>query len=248
MEETGLPMVEREDLHKYINSRIFYTRKELQMVKNKIIKNKKHLHCYFDLLYRASVDGDYEEIIDSLCKGIYPQIIMFYTKEGARFGIYIEKEKHTNFFGKVTYKEIPGTSFLFSLNSLKIYDVLEGKKASDDEQEKLCFGKSFYYNSNNSNWFIKTPKNEFLFVECMIGDKECTFGNINTNEIVGKEKIYCLIDVEIYKVIIYPEGDDEENSKYVKETEIKIKNFNKKHSDNDTITIKNVKIEAEEGE
>ena len=230
---SGLPMVEREDIKKYINSRIFYTRKEMQMVKNKIIKNKKHLHCYFDLLYRASIDGDYEEIIDSLCKGVYPQLILFYTQEGARFGIYIEKEKHTSFFGEVTYKEIPGTSFLFSLNSLKIYDVLEGRKASDDGPEKLCFGKSFYYNSNDSNWFIKTPKNQFLLIECMIGDKECSFGNIDTNEIVGMKKEYYLEDVEIFKVVIYPDGDDDESSKHEKEKEIKINNKN--NSDNDTI-------------
>ena len=50
------------------------------MVKNKIVKNKKHLHAYFEILYRASIDGDFEDTINSLCEGIYPQLILFYTK------------------------------------------------------------------------------------------------------------------------------------------------------------------------
>ena len=250
---TGLNMVEREDLKNYVNSRIFYTKKELQMVKNKIVKNKKHLHAYFEILYRASIDGDFEDTINSLCEGIYPQLILFYTDDGARFGIYIEKEKHTSFFGNVSYREVPGTSFLISLNSLKTYNILEGKKASDDREEKLCFGRSFYYNDNGSNWLINTPKNDFLRIKCIIGDKESSFGNINTNEIVGINKEYFLQDVEIFKVIIYPEGDDDEdeNNKYIKEKEIKIKNYSKNDSnnnDNDSIKIKNVKIENEEGD
>ena len=38
MAKTGLNMVEREDLKNYQNSKIFYTKNELQMVKNKISK------------------------------------------------------------------------------------------------------------------------------------------------------------------------------------------------------------------
>ena len=66
----------------------------------------------------------------------------------------------------------------------------------------------------------------------MIGDTESSFGNINTNEIVGINKEYFLQDVEIFKVVIYPEGDDDEgeNNKYIKEKEIKIKNYSKNDS------------------
>ena len=73
---SGFPLIQRENLKDYINSRIFYTRKEMQMVKNKITKGKKNLHAYFDLLYRATYDGDYEETINTLCEGHYPQITL----------------------------------------------------------------------------------------------------------------------------------------------------------------------------
>ena len=251
---TGLPMVGRENLRKYINSRIFFTRKELQMVKKKITKGDKNLHALFDVIYRASIDGDYEDKIISNCEGIYPQLILFYSFEGARFGVYIEKEKNVSLFGKVSYKEVPGTSFLISLNSLKTYDILKGKKATDDRPEKLCFGRSFYFNNNESNWFIYTPRNEFLDVKCMIGDKESTFGKIDTNEIIGIKKDYRLKDVEIFKVSVESgdnfdddDNDDEKahlNKSYVREKKIKVKNFSKNSKkDDDTIKIKNVKIE-----
>ena len=198
--EPELPMVEREDLYKYVTSNIFFTKKELKLVKTKITKGVKGKHAFFDLLYRASDDGDYESTILSFCEGIYPQLILFHTSEGARFGVYIEKEKVKSIFGKTKYKEKPDTSFLVSLNSLKIYDIEKGEIATGNRIEKLCFGRSFYFNENGSNWFIFTPRNYFLDIKCMIGDKKSTFGNINTNEIVGPKKEYYLNDVEIFQV------------------------------------------------
>ena len=92
----------------------------MQTIKKQITKDQRNLHAYFDLLYRASIDGPDENKIDSFCKGRYPQLILFLTQEGARFGVYVEKEKAKTLFKKEEYyKEIPGTSFLFSLNNLK---------------------------------------------------------------------------------------------------------------------------------
>ena len=192
--------MEPEDLNKYVTSNIFYTKKELKLVKTKITKGIKGKHAFFDLIYRASDDGDYESTILTYCEGRYPQLILFHTNEGARFGVYIEKEKVKSIFGKTKYKEKPDTSFLVSLNSLKIYDIEKGEIATDNKIEKLCFGRSFYFNENGSNWLIFTPRNYFLDIKCMIGDKKSTFGNINTNEIVGPKKEYYLQDVEIFQV------------------------------------------------
>ena len=245
-EMTGLPMPERENLKNFVNSRIFFTKNELQMVKNKITKGVKNKHAYFETLYRASIDKDYENSINLNCEGIYPQLILFYCKEGQRFGIYIEKEKHTGFFGHISYREVPGTSFLISLNSLKIYDILEGKKATEDREEKLCFGRSFLFNENGSNWLIFTPRNEFLNTKCMLGDKENSFGKININEIVGKKNEYTLRDVEIFKVIVYSDDEDKDNDEcsYISEKEIKTKNFSKNSvGDDDTIKVRNYKIQ-----
>lgn len=95
---TRLPMTEREYLKEFINSRIFFTLKEFQFVKNRVVNNTKNKHSYFEVLYRASIDGDYEDKIIFCCEGIYPQLILFFTEEGARFGLYIEKKKINKFF------------------------------------------------------------------------------------------------------------------------------------------------------
>ena len=214
MRKTGLPMPKREDIKKYINSRIFFTIKEMQTVKKKITGDRENLHACFEVLYRASIDGDFEDAITHMCEGIYPQLVLFYTQEGARFGVYINKEKKVGFFGGVTYKEIPGTSFLIGLNTLKIYDILPNQKATDDRPEKLCFGRSFYYNENNgTNWLIFVPKNLFLGVELKLGEKECNFGNVDPKDIIGIQKDYILEDVEIFKVIITDDKDDEKKKK-----------------------------------
>ena len=226
---SGFPIVEREDIKDYINSRIFYTINEMQMVKKAIAKiklaeksssNKNNsnkniiIHAYFDLLYRASVDGDYEETINSLCGGSYPQLVLFLTHEGARFGVYIEKEKVTSFFKKeVSYKEIPGKSFLFSLNSLKIYNIQEGETSTDNRTEKLCFGRTYYYNQNESNWLIYIPRNEFLGRDLIFGDKESYYEGVKMNEIIGNSSTYHLKDVEIFKVEIEEEEGEINNKK-----------------------------------
>ena len=241
---SGLPIIEREDIKNYINSRIFYTIREMQMVKSKITKGKKNVHAYFDLLYRASVDGDYEETINSLCEGAYPQITLFFTKEGARFGVYIDKEKSSSIFKKgAIYKEKPGTSFLFSLNTLKAFPIKEGEIATDNRTEKLCFGRTFRYNNNESNWLIYIPRNEFLGVDLMFGDKESSFGEINSNEIIGYVNNYHLKDVEIFKVLIEKDGnevidEDDEDKSYKniddeKEDKFGKKKKNKKEMNND---------------
>jgi hypothetical protein len=242
--KTGLPMVKRENLKPYINSRIFFTKKELKMVKKRIVKGNKNVQLYLDLLYRASMDGDFEDSIISFSEGVYPQLVLFYTEDGARFGAYVEKEKTVSMFGRVSYKEVPGTSFLLSLNSLKIYDINKGEIATDNREERLCFGRSFLFNENGSNWFLYHPRNQFLDIKCMIGDKKSNFGEINTDEIVGTKKDYYLKDVEIFKVTVEKEEHDDKKDGH-KEKEVKSKG-NVRHSKRPSSSMKMKKARLED--
>ena len=257
---SGFENIERENLKDYINSRIFYTKKELQFVKNQISKGKKNIHPYFDLLYRATYDGDSEETINTLCEGHYPQLTLFYTEEGARFGVYVDKEKTTSFFRKVvSYKEKPGTSFLFSLNTTTAYDIEQGELSTDNRPEKLCFGRTYYYNTNESNWLIFVPKNNFIGADLQFGDKESSYGNVKYTDIVGSIDIYHLKDVEIFEVII--DKDEEENNndnkkkdnkkKIIEEKDKKIENekiLKEKINNDDTFLSEKKDDEDEENE
>ena len=221
---SGFQIIPRDKtLKEYINSRIFYTIREMQTIKRQITQGKRSLHAYFDLLYRASIDGPEENKIDSFCKGKYPQLILFFTQEGARFGVYVAKEKVKSIFKKEEYfKEIPGTSFLFSLNTLKIFPIQPKETATDNRAEKLCFGRTYYYNSNESNWLIYIPNNDFLNCDLKFGDKESDFHGASYSDIVGNSYNYHLKDVEIFQVLFEDDGDgDENNNKEEKKTKKK---------------------------
>ena len=67
-EKLQIPIVQREDIKKFVNSRIIFTKNELRLLKIKFTQGDRNLHAFFDLLYRASKDGDYEDIVKSMVK------------------------------------------------------------------------------------------------------------------------------------------------------------------------------------
>ena len=123
-EKLGIPIVPRENLKKFVNSRIIFTKNELRLLKTRFTQGVKNIHAFFDLLYRASTDGDYEEVAKNVSRNKEKTLTLFYTYEGARFGVYTEKKPSASFFKGKIYKEIPGTSFMVSLNNLKFFDIL----------------------------------------------------------------------------------------------------------------------------
>ena len=202
-EKLGIPLVPREDLKKYVNSRIIFTKNELRLLKSKLSNGNKKIHIFFDLLYRASVDGDVEEMIKNNIEDKEKLLTLFYTYEGARFGVYINRKKTTSLFKGKIYKEIPGTSFIVSLNYSRFFDISPNRISKEDStKDCLCFGKTFYLNSNGSNWLINTPRSKFLKKRCIIGNQSSDYMYFNPEIIVGNKKEYHIKDVEIFHVAI----------------------------------------------
>ena len=223
-----LPIVEKERIKKYVNSEIIFTKKELRLLKTKINDGNKNLHVFFDLLYRATEDGDNADIIKKKIKDIHKTLTLFYTEEGARFGIYIEKEIRYSIFGK-SLKEKEGTSFLISLNNCIIYDILGENIATENKGDMLCFIKNKQKNKNGSGWAIFTPPKEFLGKLCILGDVTYVFDIEDNDEIIGDKNEYHLKEVEIFEVAI-EEGDDYNNYEGGENIKIKMNNI----SQNDT--------------
>ena len=212
-EKLGIPIVPREDIKKFVNSRIIFTKNELRLLKTKFTKGKKNLHAFFDLLYRASQDGDYEDIVKASIKHREKTLTLFYTYEGARFGCYLNCIKSTSFIKGKVLKEIPGESFMVSLNNLRFFDILPNKTSKDGEENTLCFGRTFYLNTNGSNWVINTPRNAFLKKKCIIGDKGGDYIDLDTELLVGVRDDYHLKDVEIFEVCLEKDEDNNDNKK-----------------------------------
>ena len=196
----GIPMVRRElDLKNYINSRIFFTRKELKLLKSKLRKGQKKTHVYFDLIYRASVDGDFEDIVKLHAGNKLKTLTLFYTYEGARFGVYMNRKKADSMFKE--FEEVPGTSFIVSLNNLVFFDVMENKISKTNFNNLLCFGSTYYCNKNGSNWLIYTPSNNFLKRRVRIGNRISMYKYFNPELLIGNKVDYHLKDVEIFNVV-----------------------------------------------
>ena len=222
-ERLQIPIVPREDIKKFVNSRIIFTRNELKLLKTKFTKDNKKLHAFFDLLYRASIDGDYEDIVKTKLKHKEKILTLFYTYEGARFGVYVCGKDSTSFIKGKIFKEIPGTSFMVSLNNLKFFDILPDKTSKDGEPNYLCFGRTFYLNNNGSNWIINTPRNGFLKKKCIIGDKGGDYMNLDTELLVGVRNEYHLKDVEIFEVCIEKDEESSSDTSEIKEKKKKKK-------------------------
>ena len=206
-----LPLIEKEDLQKYVDSEIIFTKNELKLLKTKINGGIKNIHVFFDILYRATEDGDNTSAIKKLVKDKFRTLTLFYSQEGARFGIYVEKE----IYGK-TLKERKGSCFLVSLNNLATYDILDNKYATDNKGDMLCFIRNQENNRNGSGWAIFTPPKQFLGKECILGEIRGFFDVDYLEKIIGEKYEYHLKEVEIFEVAI--EEEERNNNNEIKNT------------------------------
>ena len=203
--QNNIPIVKRENILN-LNSRIIFTNKEAQLVINRIAHGNRNKIVTLKLLYRASIDGDCEEIYKSKCRNKLKKLTLFYTKEGARFGVYIEKYMKNSFKYGYHLNEIPGTSFLVGLNYLVYYDIIVGKNSLyndvNNSENMLCFGLCSKLNSNKTNWLIYTSRNNFIGKKYLFGNKNDVYLNLDYRKIVGNNLSYHIKDVEVFEVII----------------------------------------------
>ena len=200
-----LPIYPPEKLE-YIDSTIIFRKEEFNLLKNKISHNNKKLRIYFDLLYRATRDGDNEKVIKKKTLGYEKVITLFYTNEGARFGIFIRRKKN-HYIKAKDRGEKPGTSFIFGLNNLVIYDIYKDKYGKGDYNQVLCFGCLNKNGINGTKWMIFTPQNNFLQKKCIMDYGEGLYRDIDIEQIVGPSE-YTIKEVEIFHVDIENENDD----------------------------------------
>ena len=204
-----VPIFSPEKLTKYIQSNIVFRKVELNLLKNKLSKNNNKTQVNFDLLYRATRDGDNDIIIKKMSLGYENVLTLFYTNEGARFGIFIKRKKNRHIKAKDRGEKI-GTSFIVGLNNLVIYDIYKNKCGKGDYNKVLCFGCCDDKCTNGTKWMIYTPQNEFLNKKCVMGSGVGLFKDIDIEQIVGPSE-YTIKDVEIFNVIVEQNYDDEDD-------------------------------------
>jgi hypothetical protein len=198
----NIPIVRRENILN-LNSRIIFTNKEVQLLTKRISLGNKNKKVSINLLYRASIDGDTEPILKLNTHNKLKTLTLFYTYEGSRFGVYIEKEGIKTILQGYELYEVPGTSFIISLNNLIYYNV-KAKQTSlyDKSDNMLCFGFCSRINNNETNWLIYTSRNYFIGKKYLFGDKNDVYLNLDYKKIVGNNPSYHIKDVEIFDVVV----------------------------------------------
>ena len=199
--KNDIPIVKRENILN-LNSRIIFRNKEAILLLKKLSGGDPNTIINLNLLYRASKDGDSQEILKMCCSNKLKTLTLFYTIEGARFGVYIEKYKKKNLISGNHLHEMPGTSFIISLNNLIYYNVLAKKTSLDIKNSNmLCFGLCSRINNNQTNFLIYTSRNNFIGKRYLFGDKNDVYLNLDYKNIVGSNPYYHIKDVEIFEVI-----------------------------------------------
>ena len=203
----NVPIYPPEKLSQFINSSIIFRKVELSLLKNKLSNNNKKIDVYFELLYRATRDGDNDTVIKKLTLGYDDVMTFFYTNEGARFGIYIKRKKN-HYIKAKDRGEKPGTSFIIGFNNLVIYDIYKTKNGKGDYNKVLCFGCLDDVCTNGTKWMIYTPQNNFLNKKCVMGSGEGLYKDFDVEQIVGPNE-YTIKEVEIFSVNLETIDDDD---------------------------------------
>ena len=200
-----LPIVQREDIQIYCKSHIIFTKDELRLLKKRL-NNNKEKSVFFDVLYRATEDGDNVDAVKKIMNKEKRTLTLFYTEKGARFGIFVEKKLDTSILMTKYLDERNGTCFLVSLNNLEIYQIHKNFTSCEN---KLCFIKNKKKNKNGSSYAIYTPPKNFLGITCYMGDLQKQFNIENNEDIIGEKEEYKLKEVEVCKVSIEKKREQE---------------------------------------
>ena len=160
-----------------------------RLTKNEVFRNKK---LKYNLLYRASRDGDNSNKFHEKCDNINNIIAIFKTKEGRVFGGYTEKGYKGNNQGNT----IDNNAFFFSCNLKKIYNVKRNKTAIYDE--KNC-GPIFGANTTIINVYHKMF--DCNCCTCSISDS-CFEGLNSDYEINNGKSNFYLQEIEVFQVLV----------------------------------------------
>jgi len=101
---------------------IIQNTKELELLTRKISKNNKKITL--NLLYKATVDSDKAQAFHNKCDSVNNSLVLVKSGNGKRFGGYTT----CNWRGNNIEKK-DENAFVFSLDKLKIYDVVPGEDA-----------------------------------------------------------------------------------------------------------------------
>ena len=177
-------------IKKFQNAKKILKEDENDLVINWLKNNKnnnKYENISFELLYRASRDGDSASKFHELCDGKGPTIIFVKNEDDYRFGGFTSKKWKSS-----DEKESDPSSFLFSLTNKEKYLL----KNENDEN-------AIYHYENNGPAFGSGAVDLYIPNKCFSNkDFKCYSQSFkfDNNKMYNGKKSFCVKDYEVYLV------------------------------------------------
>ena len=172
----------------FINSKIQVSQEQANLIINRlklVPQFGNNYYLKFELLYRATRDGDAAEVFHRLCDNKQNILVIVETTKNRKFGGFCSIG-----YKSKGYEQIDNTAFIFSFDKLKVYNVIKDNCAVYWSIEYgPMFGGSrtvvtnkFLTNLNSAN-----PKNNYYEIP-------------NNYELNGGESTYLIKELEVYQV------------------------------------------------
>ena len=168
---------------------------EIELLTNRLTSkgfNKKQ-KVIFNLLYRASRDGDSPKTYHNKCDGKVNTLCIIQTIKGCKFGGYTEAMIKSN----NNYDDKDQNAFVFSLNKMKIYENM--KKDNNAVCHSPNWGPIF-----RSDAFAVWDKDFFSYHNHRVGTRsQSNFGIMNEDyEINNGDEYFSIKELEVFQIII----------------------------------------------
>ena len=181
-----IKIVEKEEKteHNIVNGEIIHNIEELEMLIRNI--NKSSHKMTLNLIYKASADSDKAIDFHNKCDKAKNTIVLIETDKGKRFGGYTSVSWEGNCEDK-----IDDDAFVFSLDKMKIYNIIPGEKAIGCYPK---FGPVFL------GCQIKIFDNAFKRGGTTF-EKGLNYNTTEDYELTDGDREFRVKDVEVYEVI-----------------------------------------------
>ena len=176
-------------------SNIFKSLEEIDFIIDRLkntqkLKNKK---ISFNLLFKATRDGQNSSDFHKKCVGKVQQLIFIKTTKGEIFGGYTEE----GFYNRDKYYR-DNNAFVFSFYKRKIYNIRRDLNAIYDSKS---YGPCFAGESESS-WIIYVPSKMLADKSNTCESDKSNFNGITSDfEINNGEKYFNIQEIEVYQIL-----------------------------------------------
>lgn len=176
-----------------IDTKIITKKSEITIIKKEFEEKYKKSDIKFNLLYRASRDGNQYNNMNSRIRYNNNIIMLFHTIKGIKFGVFLYEGLNNNYRNNNGNNySINPKSFIFSLERKKIFYI-------ENENKIICFSNKCPTDKQEKDYLINIYSSNIL-----AEDKRMNFinniSNLSGNEINAGDKYFNLQEFEIFQV------------------------------------------------